>query len=147
MRATSGTAGACRNCGGLLLQGNLHVEPGSVAPNYGIYDVSWISLQDGPTMKEASFKLRDTDNKVIAQVTYTVKSNVNKILYNGLDTGIPWVQHKPNSIRIRVDLNSPRNTTLWIDGTTPVMSNVPFKESVSNFSNVAADFLGIDSGN
>ena len=137
--------GACRKCGGLLMQGNLLIATGASAPTYGKYEVTFIAFQDGPTLKEATFKLRDTDNKVLGQVTFATKSNKNIVLYNGNDTGVSWVRHEPLSFTIKVDLDAGA-TTAWI-GTTLVANAVVFHDSqASNLANVAADFGGIDSG-
>jgi hypothetical protein len=137
--------GACRQCGGLLMQGNLLIAAGGSAPTYGIYEVTFIAFQDGPTMKAATFKLRDTGNRVLGQVTFTTKSNQNLVLYNGVDTGVRWVRHQPLSFTIKVDLDQPA-TTAWI-GTSLVADGVGFYDSnAANFANVSADFGGIDSG-
>jgi hypothetical protein len=149
--------GNCANCGGLLLQGNL--EASGPAATAGIYDVEWISLQAQSNMKEAVFALRDSNGRDIARVTYAVRNNVNVILYNDIPAtattaAVPgiflgnWTQNVYDSFKIRVNLDSPRTTTLWFNG-SPVAAatGVGFVDtSAANFSNVAADFRGIDSG-
>jgi hypothetical protein len=149
--------GNCANCGGLLLQGNLESTDSSATA--GVYDAQWVSLQDQSNMKEAVFVLRDNQNRDIARVTYAVRNNVNLILYNDIpatstSAAVPgivignWIQHTPDSFRIRVNLDSPRTTTLYFNGSAvSAATNRPFVNTAAkNFSIIAADFRGIDSG-
>jgi hypothetical protein len=136
--------GACKNCGGLLLQGNLFVESGQPAAHDGVYEATFVAFQDNANMKAASFKLRDASNKVLADVTFTVQSNTNKILFNGSDTGVRWVRHIPLSFKVDVDLVA-HTASLWIDSVQRATS-VAFVDNTLNFTNIAADFKGIDSG-
>jgi hypothetical protein len=138
--------GACKNCGGLLLQGNLSVAPGASNAMNGIYEATFIALQDNANMKSASFKLRDSRDSVLAQVTFTVAQNANKVLFNGTDTGVRWVRHVPLSFRIRVNINAGEHAaSLWVQDTLKKEA-VPFLNTTTNFANISADFGGIDSG-
>jgi hypothetical protein len=142
-------------CGGLLLQGNL-ATTGPVASN-GIYEATWVSLQDLSNMKEAVFALRDANGRDLARVTYAVRNNVNLILYNDVPASpghaaIPgtvlknWVQHQKDSFRIRVDLNA-GTTSISVNGgafSTPVAFINP--DATKTFKTISADFKGIDSG-
>lgn len=138
--------GACKKCGGLMLRGRLHVEPGASAPTNGIYEVSFVALQNGPTMKKADFKMTASNGSVIAQVSFDVVSNQNRILFNNIDTGVRWSRYVPITFRVRIELGNDR-TLLYINGdlSTPVLDTT-FLQNASNFSFVAADFAGIDSG-
>lgn len=138
--------GACKNCGGLLLKGKLFVEPGNTAPSIGTYETTFIALQDNANMKSATFKLRDSNNRILAQVSFVVQSNVNKVLFNNnIDTNVRWVRHEPLSFRIQTNLAT-HKMSLWI-GTASIVTNVDFMNtSTSNFTSVSADFGGIDSG-
>ena len=139
--------GNCANCGGLLLQGNLFSASGSPAAD-GVYQATWTSLQDKPSLKEAPFILRD-DNvpaREIARLSYKTISSKNRLYYNGVAiAGVTWTQHAPQNFKIQVDLNT-KKTSLWI-GSTQYRSNVAFyNTSAANFAQIAADFTGIDSG-
>ncbi|HEX6573469.1 MAG TPA: hypothetical protein VF042_00745, partial [Gemmatimonadaceae bacterium] len=136
--------GACKNCGGLLLQGNLYVEPGNPVAHDGVYETTFIALQDNANMKSATFKLRDSTNAVLAQVTFTVQGNVNKVLFNGKDTGVRWVRHVPLAFKITTDLTN-QKSSLWIDDDS-IFTDEAFMSNTHKFTNVAADFGGIDSG-
>ena len=136
--------GACRNCGGLLVQGNLYVEPGNPAAHNGTYETTFLALQDNANMKSATFKLRDSNNHVLAQVSFVVQSNTNKVLFNGNDTGVRWVRHIPIAFKIDTNLDD-HTTSLWMDNVS-IFTDVAFMSSTTNFTNVAADFGGIDSG-
>ena len=95
-------------------------------------------------MKSATFKLRDSNNHVLAQVSFVVQSNINKVLFNGNDTGVRWVRHIPIAFKIDTNLDD-HTTSLWMDNVS-IFTDVAFMSSTTNFTNVAADFGGIDSG-
>jgi hypothetical protein len=135
--------GACKNCGGLLLQGNLYVQPGNSPAHDGTYETTFIALQNSANMKAATFKLRD-GAKVLAQVSFVVQSNQNRVLFNGSDTGVRWERYVPLSFRIQTDLTN-HVARLWI-GTAQIGGDVAFMDTTTNFTIVAADFGGIDSG-
>jgi hypothetical protein len=143
----SQAGGNCTNCGGLLLQGNLFSASGSPAAD-GVYEATWTSLQDAPSVKEAPFILRDNNNpaREIARLSYKTVMSSNKLYYNGAEiVGATWTTHVPQNFRIQVDLNT-KKTSLWI-GATQYRSNVDFyNTSAANFAQIAADFTGIDSG-
>jgi hypothetical protein len=134
--------GNCVNCGGLLLEGNLATDVGGVYATEGVYDAEWISLQDGPTMKEAKFILRSSNGSEIARVVYATKSSANTIRFNNSNTVLAaWVRHVPQHFRVRVNLDT-KATTLWIDGVQKATGTF----SALNFATISADFRGIDSG-
>jgi hypothetical protein len=137
--------GACKNCGGLLLQGNLIVASGLAPADGGIYEATFVALQNSSNMKAATFKLRDS-LKVLAQVSFVVQSNTNKILFNGTPTGVLWVRSTPLAFKVRVDLVT-HKASLWING-NPIATatGVDFMDNTTNFTNISADFGGIDSG-
>lgn len=141
--------GACKNCGGLLLQGNLFVAAGQPAAHNGVYEATFIALQDNANMKSASFKLRDSGNNVLAQVSFVVQSNTNKVLFNGSDTGARWVRHIPLYFTIDVDLDH-HTASYTISNAAGAQlqtaSGVSFLNTTTNFTNISADFGGIDSG-
>jgi hypothetical protein len=145
------SGGNCtKNCGGLYLRGNLESASGQATD--GTYDAEFVALQAQSNMKEAVFALRDDSDVNIATVTFAVRNNVNLILYND-KKGSPqkllgnWVQGVPVHFRIRVSLNAPRSTEIWVNhSATSSFSGVPFLGSASNFARIVADFRGIDSG-
>ena len=141
------SGGNCRSCLGLLLQGNLEHAASAFAAD-GTYDVEFTALQDNANMKEAVFVLRSSSGAEIARVTYAVRNNVNRIIYNdkastATNVGL-WVQHVPDNFRIRVDLNN-KTTTFWLNG-TELVTGAAFNSNANNFATVSADFRGIDSG-
>lgn len=134
--------GNCNNCGGLMLEGNLSTGSPGVFATSGVYDAEWISLQEGPTMKKATFVLRSSSGAQIAAVNYGTKSSVNTITYGSSNTVLAnWVRYVPIHFRIRVDLDA-KTTTLFIDGVQKATASF----SATNFAKIAADFRGIDSG-
>ena len=144
----SQAGGNCTSCGGLLLQGNLFSASGSSPASDGVYEATWTSLQDAPSVKEAPFILRDNNvpSREIARLSYKTISSQNKLYYNGVEiVGATWATHVAQNFEIQVDLNA-KKTSLWI-GTTQYRSNVDFyNTSAANFAQIAADFTGIDSG-
>ena len=141
--------GNCAKCGGLLMQGNLFSA--SSAASTGIYDVEFIALQDAANMKEAVFVLRDSGGRDIARVTYAVRNNKKLIMYNdtkqNVQTTTPvgnWVQHKADSFKIRVNLDT-KKTTLWFNN-VETRTDLAFVQSATNLATISADFRGIDSG-
>jgi hypothetical protein len=144
------SGGNCAKCGGLLLEGRL--ETAGTADSIGVYDAQFVALQAQSNMKEAVFALRDNSDRDIATVTFAVRNNTNLILYND-KKGSPalllgnWVRYTPYSFRIRVDLDADK-TTVWFNGSsTESYSNQTFLNTgAKNFSKIAADFRGIDSG-
>lgn len=141
----SQAGGNCTNCQGLLLQGNLAAASGSPASD-GIYEATWTSLQDGPSVKGAPFVLRDNQGKEIARLSYATVSSQNQLLYNGSLIG-SWTQHVAQDFKIVVNLNN-KTTSLSINGVAiTAATNVAFyNTSAANFAQIAADFRGIDSG-
>ena len=134
--------GNCANCGGLMLEGNLSSGTPGVYATTGVYDAEWISLQQGPTMKKATFVLRSSSGAQIAAVNYSTKSSANIITYGNSNTVLAnWVRYVPMHFRIRVDLDA-KTTTLYIDGVQKATASF----SAANFAKIAADFRGIDSG-
>jgi hypothetical protein len=146
--------GNCLNCGGLLLQGNLHSE-GPPATT-GKYRVEWYSVQSAPSVKEAPFVLRSSSGQEIARVTYSTVSNANVLSYNGPQFGT-WTRNVTQRFEIIVDLDT-KKTSLSVPG-FPSISNQDFvcltaqppevpctAATVVDFATIAAEFSGIDSG-
>ena len=129
-------------CGGLLLEGLLSNDAGVHATN-GVYDAEWISLQDGPTLKKATFALRSSSDVDLASVHYSTKSNVNIITFGNSNTTLAnWERYVPMHFRVRVDLDA-NTATLFIDTIEKVTASIP---AAANFAKIVADFRGIDSG-
>lgn len=136
--------GNCAACGGLLLRGNLFDATAASGASMGTYDVSWISLQDKPTLKGAPFVLRGSDGREIARLTYlSTKTNKNALHYNSVEVG-NWVRYQPQQFLVRVNLDT-KKTTLFING-TEVVSNAGFVEDAANLATIGAEYTGIDSG-
>lgn len=137
--------GNCANCGGLMLEGNLATASLGVYATHGVYDAEWVSLQDGPTMKKASFVLRSSSDALLASVNYATKSSANIITFGNSNTVLAnWVRYVPMHFRIRVDLDA-NTATLYIDHNPVAAASVSIPGS-ANFAKIAADFRGIDSG-
>jgi len=137
-------------CGRLLFQANLHSASSSAADE-GVYDVSWISLQTAPGVKEAPFVISDSDGRVIAKLSYVTRQSSNELYYNDTIFVGNWERNKPLTFKVRVDLDNPRTTTLYMGATAvtavAAATNRPFHNtSAANLASVAADFRGIDSG-
>jgi hypothetical protein len=147
------SGGNCKNCGGLYLRGNFE-SAGSQA-TAGTYDAEFDALQSQSNMKEAVFALRDNNDVNIATITFAVRNNTNLILYND-KKGSPqqllgnWVQNVPVHFRVRVSLGGintgdAQSTEVWVNEVSK-FAGVPFLANAANFSRIAADFRGIDSG-
>jgi len=143
--------GACKkNCPVYRLLGTR--VNASQAEDIGIYEVTWQSLQNKPSIKEAPFILLSADNKEIARLSYTQTSNQNRILYNGVYTGVNWTQNVAQSFKIIVRLddgNASANdftTDLYI-GTTLVFTNRPFNtNNATTFVTLGYRLDGVDAG-
>ena len=140
----SQAGGNCNNCGGLLLQGNLFTASGSPASD-GVFEATWNSLQDAPSVKEAPFILRDDSGREIARVSYKTVSSQNQLYYNGSLIATTWTRHVSQSFKIQVNFTT-RKTSLWIDNVLIADSVDFYNTSAANFAQIAADFRGIDSG-
>src|SRR5688572_18138535 len=130
--------GACTNCGGLQLQGNL-ASAGPLATD-GRYHVEWTSVQASPSVKGAPFVLRSSTGAEIARVTYATVSSANVLSYNGVTFGT-WTRNVSDHFEIVVDLNGKRST-LKVNGDSVASDTI----TAANFASVSADFTGIDSG-
>ncbi len=137
--------GNCAKCGGVLLQANLSSAVNSGATS-GRYRISWVSLEDKPTVKNAPFIIRGTGGE-IGRLEYRSLQSSKFLYYNGVLIG-SWAQHVPQRFVITVDLNQ-KKTGIWIgevgatlnqpDATIPFLSN-------TNMTQLAADFSEQDSG-
>jgi hypothetical protein len=138
--------GACTNCGTLELTGALF-DSSTVPANVGTYTVSWYSLQDKPTVKDAPLLLRDSNGLEIARLSYKTISSIPKLFYNDTtDTGCLWTQHVAQHFTITVDLNN-KKTTLAIDGCSPNnVSNVNFRMKATDLYSIGWEEMGIDAG-
>ncbi len=138
--------GNCVACGGIKLQADLTDASGAGATS-GVYDVSWVSIQDKPTVKDAPFVIRGSNGK-IATLSYRSKTNRKELYYNGVLVGT-WAQHVPQRFVVRIDLNAKR-TSLWFGSLSatpaPATPSTPFIDAVTNLTSVAADFTDQDSG-
>lgn len=132
--------GNCVTCGGLELRGTLK-GAGASLPTTGRYLVTWRSLQNKPTTKDAPFVLRASNGAEIARVSYASKSSKEQLLYNGVVVG-SWTKGKQQKFEIIVDLNN-HITSLGIDGVL-VAQNKSF--NAPNLATIAAEFSGIDAG-
>jgi hypothetical protein len=159
--ALSQAQGACKkNCPTYKLLGT-RVNP-TPADLIGAYQVTWQSLQNKPSIKEAPFLLLSASGVEIARLSYVTQNNQNRILYNGVNTGVLWTQNAAQSFKIVVRLvdDDPATTNLTTDlyignMETPVLSNVAFKPvpvtvpptpPQTTFSTLGYRLDGIDAG-
>jgi len=149
--ALSQAQGACKkNCPVYRLLGT-RVNP-TPAATIGIYEIEWDALQNKPNIKEAPFLVLSSTGQELARLSYKSESNVNRIRYNGVDTGILWEQNVAQSFKIVVRLDdgnassNDHTTDLYINGTL-VLSNVPFKTlGQTTFSTIGYRLDGVDAG-
>ena len=138
--------GNCAKCGGIMLQGNL-TDASSAGATAGIYQASWISLQDKPIVKDAPFVLRGTTGE-IARLSYRSINSRKELYYNNALVG-NWVQHEAQRFVITIDLNT-KMTSLWFGppgaNPEPPPATIPFLNSAANLGQIAADFRSQDSG-
>lgn len=144
-------------CGGLDLWGTINSSASGVEATTGRYEVTWRSLQNGPTLKSAPFVLRDNAGREIARLVYVQKSSKNLLIFNGdtLQTtdggGSPvqlgWVRNVAQTFTITVDLDT-QKTWLKVDNTSfTATEGKPFVDiAAANLSSIRAEFVGIDSG-
>jgi hypothetical protein len=151
--AISQAQGACtKKCPVFRLLGT-RVNP-TPAEEIGTYEVTWKSLQNKPNIKEAPFVLLSASDAEIARLSYVSQSNQNRILYNGVNTGILWTQNVAQSFKIVVRLNdddasaNDYTTDVYIDDmTTPVFTNRAFRSATQKtFATLGYKLDGIDAG-
>lgn len=151
MIVMSQAGGACtKKCGGLLLQGDLFSADGSAA-TVGKYRATFVALEDGPSVKEAPFSLRDDTNKELVRVSFVTRSSVNEIWVNynsktGAGTKIgTWTTHVPETFTLTVDLGA--GTASVEIGSSSTVVTGGFKDSTAaNLARISFDARGIDSG-
>jgi hypothetical protein len=139
--------GACVQCGGLQLTGTVAGTP----PIHGKYSVSWRSLQSNPTLKEAPFVIRSSNNERIAVLSYKAQMQ-NSILtftysVNGVLTTTQvgtWDRDVSQLFEIIVDLDT-KTVELRIDNVL-VASGGFISALATDLKQVAAEFTGIDAG-
>lgn len=126
--------GNCTNtCGGLLLAGSVESFPN---PGRGVQDVRWESMQEKPSVKDASFFVRTglqsvTDptlldrpsGDALARLSYrTLPSPVGRVLvFNDeyIVNGFTWVPGRVETFTIRVDLYQGKVAFYLNDSATP----------------------------
>jgi hypothetical protein len=161
--------GACTNCGSLVLEGTVAGNPPGTFADTGIYDASWVSVQNKPSVKRAPFELRDHNNVVIARLSYSTESSVNILRYNEKVLDQHWVTGQPDSVVINVNFTT-RQTTLKIKHAGGTYAPATYASNHSavtegfynkkrnnkgvdvnagpaaDLAKIAADFTGIDAG-
>ncbi len=141
----SQAGGNCKNCGGLLLQGNLFSASASPSSD-GVFDATWTSVQAAPSVKEAPITARDDAGREIARLSYKTVSSQNVLYYNGAAIpGAFWTRNVPQDFQIEINFTT-RKTSLWIGNTLYVNSVDFYNTAAANLAQIAADFGGIDSG-
>jgi len=145
--------GNCAQCPVFKLLGT-RVNP-SPTDTIGSYEVTWQSLQNKPSVKEAPFVVLSHTGAEIARLSYVTESSQNRLRYNGaivMSGGNPvtWTTNVHQDFKITVNLlttngqNSYR-TSLAINNTT-VVSNVPFVNSAKTMATIGYVLSGIDAG-
>ena len=132
--------GQCFNCGNLLLKANFVDESSGSGSNVGIYDISWMSLQERLKFNQAPFVVRASNGLEIARLTYL---NGGALMFNGEQVGT-WTKDTPQRFVIRVNFTQ-RRTSLMINGVI-VASRKFFVEDAQNLGSLAAEFSQIDAG-
>lgn len=142
--------GACAQCPPVRLLGT-RVNP-SATDDIGSYEISWQSLQNKPSVKEAPFVVLSYTGAEIARLSYVTEMGSNVLKYNGVNVGT-WVKDVHQSFKITVNLNTLNDqneytTSLTIDGNSvPLATNVAFvtpgETTVTTFGYV---LTGIDAG-
>ena len=142
--------GACNNnCGGLSLIGQIKTADASGAISGGSYYISWTSVQNHASPKNAPFVIRGSDSAEIARVAYARQQGGNKILYNGSavkDAG--WTKGQAQTFILIIDFVN-GTTTLTVKnsaGDVVATATDNFVEDATDLSQIAAEFSEIDSG-
>jgi hypothetical protein len=145
--------GNCGQCPVFKLLGT-RVNP-SPTDTIGSYEVTWQSLQNKPSVKEAPFVVLSHTGAEIARLSYVTESSQNRLRYNGaivMSGGNPvtWTTNVHQDFKITVNLlttngqNSYR-TSLAINNVT-LVSNVPFVNAAKTMSTMGYVLTGIDAG-
>ena len=145
--------GNCAQCPVFKLLGT-RVNP-SPTDTIGTYEITWQSLQNKPSVKEAPFVVLSHTGVEIARLSYVTESSQNRLRYNGaivMSGGNPvtWTTGVHQDFKITVNLlttdalNSYR-TSLAINSVT-VVSNVPFVNAAKTASTIGYVLNGIDAG-
>jgi len=145
--------GNCAQCPVLKLLGTRVNQ--SPTDTIGSYEITWQSLQNKPSVKEAPFVVLSHAGAEIARLSYVTESSQKRIRFNGavvMSGGAPvtWTTGVHQDFRITVNLlpangqNSYR-TSLAINNVT-VVSNVPFVNAAKTMSTIGYVLAGIDAG-
>ena len=145
--------GNCAQCPVFKLLGT-RVNP-SPTDTIGSYEVTWQSLQNKPSVKEAPFVVLSHAGAEIARLSYVTESSQNRLRYNGaivMSGGNPvtWTTNVHQDFKITVNLLSTNGqnsyrTSLAINNVT-VVSNVPFVNAAKTVSTIGYVLTGIDAG-
>jgi hypothetical protein len=133
------TGGSCSACGRPFLKANLFdASLGGGATN-GIYEVSWVSLQNSPSAIGPPFSLRGNDLREIARLNYAQAGGQKRLRYNEVNVG-SWVAGVPQRFVITVNLDT-KKTSLSIDG-VEVASDVPFFKAATSLADLTVEMTG-----
>lgn len=143
--------GNCPNCPVFSLLGK--VENSNDPDSVGTYEVTWQSVQDKPSVKEAPFILLNKDSVEIARVSYVSRGSDDLIMFKvGTDSTdvTTWTTDEAQSFKLTLSLKTLSTATsykvsLSVDGGTPVV-----KSSTSTVANSLKQLgyilTGIDAG-
>jgi hypothetical protein len=164
--------GNCSGCPTVALLGTR--VNASATDNLGTYEITWQSLQNKSSVKEAPFVVRSFTGAEIARLSYTGTMNTRVFLYNG-DTvkfnnaPVGWNVDVHHDFKIIVNLQTLSTTTaddyktslairlnssgLPCSGTPAqdcdyrtVVSNAGFKNAATTVSTIGYYLSGIDAG-
>jgi|SRR5687768_3925307 len=150
--------GNCANCPPFQLIGT-RVNASQVE-TLGSYQVTWTSLQNKPSVKEAPFVLLNENNEEIARLSYvSLQNQGNRLLFTVNQPGTDsvydvgaWVRDQPQNFKITVNqtvLGSNDNSVSFGFGTNP--TDLPLVGPVqTNFASklvkIGYVLTGIDAG-
>jgi hypothetical protein len=150
--------GNCSQCPTVKLLGT-RVNP-SATDTIGTYDITWTSLQNKPSVKEAPFVVLSHTGTEIARLSYVSEMGSNLLKYNGSTVNynaapLMWTRDVHQDFKITVNLltvdgvNSYRTSLAVRIGSTyqTVVSNAPFLDTAAKtLSTIGYVMTGIDAG-
>ena len=143
--------GACTNCPVFQLLGTR--VNSSQTETVGTYEVSWRSVQDKPSVKEAPFVVLNNAGAEIARLSYVTESsnNILRFTAGGVSTDVGnWVRDVSQSFKITVNLTTLNPATsnrvsLEING-SPVATNPNAIANATTLKQIGYVLTGIDAG-
>ncbi|HEX2721425.1 MAG TPA: hypothetical protein VHM24_00805 [Gemmatimonadaceae bacterium] len=145
--------GACtKKCGGLLLRANLFSASGVPAQN-GIYEVTFLAIQDFPSVKDGPFVATDAEGRELGRVSFVTRNAKRQLIMNyhpttgaGLVVG-EWQRDVPQTFKFVINLNAGSKSFTLFVGNETTGHTAPFENpAASSLAHLAFDAQGIDAG-